>query len=78
MAGAGLRALRVERAHPQFYLKATRRWRRDDGNALRELHERRVIQTAAAVYGGKHAQQDGPVTVLPVPEFLCRLPDLIA
>ena len=59
-------------------VKATRRWRRDDGSALRELHERRVIQTAVAVYGGEHAQQDGPVTVLPVPEFLRRLPDLIA
>ena len=58
-------------------VKAARRWRRDDGNALRELHERRVIHTAVAVYGGEHAQQDGPVTVLPVPEFLRRLPDLI-
>ena len=59
-------------------VKSTRRWRREDGNALRELHERRVIHTAIAVYGGEHPQQDGPVTVLPVPEFLRRLPDLFA
>jgi predicted AAA+ superfamily ATPase len=57
-------------------VKAARRWRREDGNALRELHERRVIQTAVAVYGGEHAQQDGPVTVLPAVEFVRRLPEL--
>ena len=57
-------------------VKSTRRWRREDGNALRELLEHRVIQKAVAVYGGDHAQQDGPVTVLPVVEFLRRLPDL--
>ena len=57
-------------------VKAARRWRREDGNALRELHERRVIQKAVAVYGGEHAQQDGHVTVLPVVDFLRRLPDL--
>ncbi len=57
-------------------MKAARRWRREDGNALRELRERRVIQHAVGVYGGAHAQQDGPVTVLPVVEFLRRLPDL--
>ena len=57
-------------------VKAARRWRREDGNALRELRERRVIQHAVGVYGGAHAQQDGPVTVLPVVEFLRRLPDL--
>jgi hypothetical protein len=56
-------------------VKAARRWRREDGNALRELLERRVIQKAVAVYGGEHAQQDGQVTVLPVVEFLHRLPD---
>jgi predicted AAA+ superfamily ATPase len=59
-------------------VKAARRWRREDGHALRELHERRVIQTAVAVYGGEHPQQDGVVTVLPVSEFLRRLPELIA
>jgi predicted AAA+ superfamily ATPase len=59
-------------------VKSTRRWRREDGNALRELLERRVIQKAVAVYGGEHAQQDGQITVLPVVEFLRRLPELIA
>jgi predicted AAA+ superfamily ATPase len=59
-------------------IKAARRWRTDDGNALRELHEHGVIQKAVAVYGGEHAQQDGSVTVLPVLEFLRCLPELFA
>jgi predicted AAA+ superfamily ATPase len=59
-------------------VKATRRWRREDGDALRELHRHGVIREALAVYGGEHAQKDGPVTVLPVTEFLGRLPDLLA
>jgi len=67
----GRRAVGVE-------VKATRRWRREDGAALRELHERRVVQAAVAVYGGEHAQKDGPVMVLSTVEFLRRLPDLFA
>ncbi len=59
-------------------VKATRRWRRQDGDALRDLHARRVIRRAVAVYDGEHAQQDGPVTVLPVLEFLRELPELLA
>ena len=58
-------------------VKATRRWRREDGAALRELLDRRVIQTGVVVYGGEHPQKDGRVTVLPIVEFLRRLPDLL-
>jgi predicted AAA+ superfamily ATPase len=67
----GRRAVGIE-------VKAVRRWRSEDGAALRDLHARGVIQVAAAVYGGEHAQKDGPVTVLPIVEFLQRLPDLLA
>ena len=58
-------------------VKANQRWRPADGAALRDLHRRRVIQAAVAVYGGEHRQRDGPITVLPVREFLHRLPDLL-
>ena len=58
-------------------VKAASRWRPDDGFGLRELHERGVIQRAIGVYRGEHAQKDGPITVLPVGEFLAQLPVLV-
>lgn len=58
-------------------VKANQRWRPADGAALRDLHARRVIQAAVAVYGGERRQRDGPIVVLPVHEFLHRLPDLL-
>jgi predicted AAA+ superfamily ATPase len=58
-------------------VKSTRRWRSAYSAPLRELHAGKVIRRAVAVYEGEHAQKDGPVEVLPVREFLQRLPDLI-
>jgi predicted AAA+ superfamily ATPase len=58
-------------------VKATSRWRPADGAPLRELVERGVIRRAVGVYRGEHAQQDGPVLVLPVGEFFSRLPELL-
>ena len=57
-------------------MKAASRWRPADGAPLRELVERGVIGRSIGVYRGQHAQQDGPVLVLPVTEFLSRLPEL--
>jgi hypothetical protein len=51
-------------------VKATTRWRSADGSGLRDLHERGVITHAIGVFGGPHAQKDGPVTVVPVTDFL--------
>jgi predicted AAA+ superfamily ATPase len=59
-------------------VKAASRWRRGDGAALRDLHERGVIRKAVGVYTGEYAQRDGPVRVLPVAEFLDALPRLLA
>jgi len=58
-------------------VKAARRWRREDGDALRELHGRGVIHKAVAVYGGDYAQQDGAIAVLPVGDFLQRLTEFL-
>jgi len=59
-------------------VKSTRRWRREDGGALRELHGRHVNPDGCGRVWRGASQQDGAVTVLPVPEFLRRLPELIA
>lgn len=58
-------------------VKASARWRQADGVGLRDLHGRGVIRRAVGIYGGEHAQRAGPILVLPVREFLERLPDLI-
>lgn len=58
-------------------VKASPSWRRRHGAALRELHARKAIRRAIAVYEGEHAQKDGPVDVLPVEEFLDQLPRLL-
>jgi predicted AAA+ superfamily ATPase len=59
-------------------VKSARRWRPADGRPLRALHAQGVIRKAVAVYGGERAQQDGPILVLPVTEFLERLPQIVA
>lgn len=58
-------------------VKAATRWRPADGRGLRDLHQRGVIRHAFGVYRGTHAQKDGPILVLPVREFLDRLPIVI-
>jgi len=58
-------------------VKAATRWRPSDGTGLRDLHQRGVIRRALGVYGGQRAQKDGPIQVLPLPEFLDRLPQLL-
>jgi predicted AAA+ superfamily ATPase len=58
-------------------VKASAHWRRADGAALADLHARKVIRKAFAVYGGEHPLRDGPVHVLPIEDFLGRLPDIV-
>ena len=60
-----------------FAVKASPRWRAGDGEPLRELAERKVIRRAIGVYEGEHALRDGVVEVLPVRQFLQRLPQII-
>lgn len=54
-------------------VKATTRWRREDGAALQQLRTEGVFQRAFGVYQGPRALRDGDVEVLPVAEFLARL-----
>jgi predicted AAA+ superfamily ATPase len=58
-------------------VKASAHWRRADGAALADLHAHKVIRKAFAVYGGEHPLRDGPVHVLPIEDFLGRLPDIV-
>lgn len=58
-------------------VKASAHWRRADGAALADLHARKVIRKAFAVYGGEHPLRDGPVHVLPIEDFLGRLADIV-
>jgi predicted AAA+ superfamily ATPase len=58
-------------------VKASGRWRRADGAALADLHARKVIRKAIAVYDGDHPLQDGPVRVVPLREFLEDLPRIL-
>jgi len=58
-------------------VKASARWRSADGAALADLHARKVIRKAFALYGGEHPLRDGPVRVLPVQDFFDNLSDLV-
>ena len=54
-------------------VKASERWRPEHGRALAELHRAKVVRACFGVYLGEHALRDGPITVLPLHEFLCEL-----
>jgi len=54
-------------------VKASRRWKPEFGRALRELHQLDSLQACLAVYCGSDRLQDGPVTVLPLQEFMREL-----
>jgi predicted AAA+ superfamily ATPase len=58
-------------------VKSANRWRPADGTGLKDLHARGVIRRAIGVYLGDRALKDGPILVLPVTQFLERLPELI-
>jgi predicted AAA+ superfamily ATPase len=58
-------------------IKASAHWRSGDGSALADLHARKVIRKAFAVYRGPHALRDGPVLVLPFQDFLGSLPKVV-
>jgi predicted AAA+ superfamily ATPase len=51
-------------------VKSSARWRRGDGAALAQLHTERKLRGAFGVYLGRERLKDGPVNVLPLPEFL--------
>ncbi len=54
-------------------VKATARWRREDGRALKEIARAGVVKRCFAVYMGDRALQDEEVRVLPVTSFLEEL-----
>jgi predicted AAA+ superfamily ATPase len=54
-------------------VKASTRWRREDGAALAQLHAEGVVGRAIGVYRGSRSLRDGDVEVLPVGEFLRAL-----
>lgn len=62
----GRRAVGIE-------VKASRRWRPEDGRALSEMHRAAVLTQCHGVYLGDVARRDGPVMVRPVHAFLREL-----
>jgi predicted AAA+ superfamily ATPase len=54
-------------------VKAARRWRHDDGAALKQLREDKHVRRAFGVYLGRDALRAGPIDVLPLQQFLLRL-----
>jgi predicted AAA+ superfamily ATPase len=54
-------------------VKASRRWRREDGAALKQLIADGSIRRGYGVYQGTDRLADGKLEVLPVEEFLRRL-----
>ena len=62
----GTRAVGIE-------VKASKRWRRGDGAALKQMAAQGVVRRGLGVYLGDVPLKDGPVDVLPVRSFLQRL-----
>lgn len=54
-------------------VKASPRWRSEHSRGLVELHEAGAIMGCWGVYLGDRAQQDGPIRILPLHEFLREL-----
>ncbi len=54
-------------------VKASERWRREDGAALRELMATRKLRHAFGVYRGSASLRDGEIEVLPAAVFAQRL-----
>jgi predicted AAA+ superfamily ATPase len=62
----GRRAVGIE-------LKASARWRPEDGRALTDMHAGRKLTSCFGVFFGPSALKDGVIHVLPVHDFLARL-----
>lgn len=54
-------------------VKASTRWRSEDGRVLKELHAGGTLQSCYAVYGGAEPLRDGPIHVLPFASFTREL-----
>ena len=54
-------------------VKAAARWRTSDAAALKQLHAEHRVRAAYGVYLGRAPLRDGPLTVLPLRQFLERL-----
>jgi predicted AAA+ superfamily ATPase len=54
-------------------VKASDRWRREDGDGLRALAEAAGIERCVALYLGRERLKDGVIDVLPFKEFLAEL-----
>jgi hypothetical protein len=50
-----------------------RRWRREDGTVVAGLCRERVLRAGFGVYLGRERLREGPVTVLPIRQFLDAL-----
>lgn len=62
----GRRAVAIE-------VKASRTWRREFRRSLLTLVEAKAVQRCFAVYGGEERLEDGPITVLPLSDFMQEL-----
>ncbi len=56
-----------------FEVKSSDSWRRNFGKYLKEFSEKNMLESAYGIYLGDEVLKDGPVTVLPVREFMKRL-----
>src|SRR5204862_4621034 len=61
--------------HPFPTRRSSDLWRRGDGAALVQLHAEKKLRRAVAVYLGRETLRDGPISVLPLREFVLRLAD---
>jgi len=55
--------------------KAGRRWRREDGRALKQLVGDGTVKRGVGIYRGERRLRNENIEVLPVAEFLRRLGD---
>lgn len=62
----GSRAIGIE-------VKATTRWRQEDGAALKQMLQAKQLTRGVAVYRGERTLRDGSIDVLPVARFLKEL-----
>lgn len=61
------------KTHVGIEVKLAREWKQEFGKALKELASEKKFSRCFAVYTGERVLQDGPITVLPLKEFIAWL-----
>lgn len=59
--------------HIGIEIKASQKWRREYGKALRDLRSKGTLTQAFGIYCGEYPEKDGGIDVLPVELFLEKL-----